>query len=137
MSLRVRIALISAAAVAIAIGIAAFVTFTATERELIAEVDASLHDRVERIQNADNPFELIAALAFDERAGRSPFDRGLRGFDAVFWQFVPSGGPAITDYPGSEGLPFGPAEQEVADGLTAMAIRTANVGDDNLRLLTA
>lgn len=136
MSLRVRIALLSAAAVAIAIGIAAFVTFTATERELIAEVDASLHDRIDRIQDADNPFELIAALAFDGRAGRSPFDRGLRGFDAVFWQFVPTGGPAITDYPGSDGLPFGPLEQDVADGQIPLAIRTANVGDDNLRLLT-
>lgn len=137
MSLRVRIALISAAAVAVAFAIAAVVTFTATERELVAEVDDSLRDRVERIRDADNPLELVAVLgAFDERLARSPFERGVRGFDAIFWQFVPAAGTAITDYPGAGGLPFGSAEVEVASGAVSVTIRTVDVGDDNLRVLT-
>lgn len=137
MSLRVRIALISAAAVAVAIAIAAVVTFNATERELIAEVDDSLRNKIEQITQADNPFELMALLGgFEERAGRSPFERGLSGFDAIFWQFVPDRGPAITDYPGDGGLPLGTAEQGVVDGAVAMTIRTVNVDDDNLRVLT-
>lgn len=137
MSLRVRIALLSAAAVAVAIAIAAVVTFNATERELIAEVDDSLRDRVEGITLADNPFELMALLGgFDDRIGRSPFERGVRGFDAIFWQFVPDRGPAITDYPGEGGLPFGSVEQSVADGSMATTIRTVSVDDDNLRVLT-
>jgi two-component system sensor histidine kinase MprB len=137
LSLRVRIALISAAAVAVAIAIAAVVTFNATERELIAEVDDSLRDRIEQIERAENPFELIALLGgFEERAGRTPFERGLRGFDAIFWQYVPDRGPAITDYPGEGGLPLGSAEQDVATGVSSMAIRTVNVGDDNLRVLS-
>jgi two-component system sensor histidine kinase MprB len=137
-SLRVRIALISAAAVAIAIAIAAMVTFNATQRELIAEVDSSLYDKIEQIEAVDSPFELAAVLgSLEERGSRGPFTRGTRGFDAIFWQFVIGQGvPAVTDYPADGGLPFGPEEQAVLDGKASFALRTVNVGDDNLRVLT-
>jgi two-component system sensor histidine kinase MprB len=139
LTLRLRIALVSAAAVAIAIAIAAWIAFSATERELIAEVDASLYDRVERIEQVDNLFELIAVLnPFESRIPSEPFSRGVRGFDAIFWQYVPGErSPAITDYPGEGGLPVGPAERAVINGDAAVAIRTVDVGDDNLRLLTS
>ena len=139
MTLRLRIALISAAAVAIAFAIAAWVTFRATERELIAEVDASLYDRVERIEQVENVFDLIAVLSpFDDPVPSGPFSRGVRGFDAIFWQYVPGDrAPAITDYPGEGGLPVGPRERAVIDGTATVAIRTVDVGDDNLRLLTS
>ncbi len=139
MSFRVRIALISAAAVAVAFAIAAWVTYSTTQRELIAEVDASLYERLEKIEEVNNPVDLFAVLGgFDSGLVRGPFERGVRGFDAIFWQFVPSqSGPAITDYPGEGGLPFGPAEQLVVDGDTATAIRTVDVGDDRLRVLTS
>lgn len=139
MSFRVRIALISAAAVAVAFTVAALITYRAAERELIAEVDISLRQRVEQIEQTSNPLELVALLgAFDERAARSPFERGVRGFDAIFWQFVPgTTGPAITDYPGEGGLPFGAQEQKVIDGDIRSIVRTIDVGDDNLRVLTS
>lgn len=138
MNLRVRIALISAAAVAVAIAIAALVTFSTTKRELLAEVDASLYDRVEQVDQADNLFELVAALSpFDERGGRSPFQRGERGFDAIFWQFFISDGGVITQYDLGGDLPIGPAEQAVISGEVVQAIRTVGRGDDNLRVLTA
>ena len=139
MSFRVRIALISAAAVAIAFAIAAWVTYSTAQRELIAEVDASLYERVEKIEEVTNPLDLFAVLGgFDSGLARGPFERGVRGFDAIFWQFVPaSSGPAITDYPGDGGLPFGPLEQTVVDGDAITVIRTVDVGDDRLRVLTS
>ncbi|MDJ0923700.1 MAG: HAMP domain-containing sensor histidine kinase [Acidimicrobiia bacterium] len=140
MSFRVRIALISATAVAVAFAVAAWITYGTAQRELIAEVDISLQERIEQIEQSTNPIELIAVLgAFDERLPRGPFERGVRGFDAIFWQFVPSGGAgtAITDFPGEGGLPFGPAEQAVLEGEAVIAVRTVNVGDDNLRLMTS
>lgn len=139
MSFRVRIALISAAAVAIAFTVAAWITYSATQRELIAEVDTSLRQRIEQIEQTTNPLELIAVLgAFDERVARGPFERGVRGFDAIFWQFVPRfSGPAITDFPGEGGLPYGPGEQQVIDGEITSIVRTVDVGDDNLRVLTS
>ncbi len=138
MNLRVRIALISAAAVAIAIAIAALVTFNATKRELIAEVDQSLYDRVEQVDEADNLFELLAALGpFDEGRARGPFERGARGFDAIYWRFFieADGGYAEYDFGGN--LPFGPEEESVLNGGVAHVVRTADEGDDNLRVLTA
>lgn len=138
MNLRVRIALISAAAVAVAIAIAALVTFSTTKRELIAEVDDSLYSRVQQVDEADNLFELVAALSpFDERGGRDPFQRGERGFDAIFWQFFISDGGVITQYDLGGDLPVGPAEQAVISGEVAQAIRTVSRGDDNLRVLTS
>jgi two-component system sensor histidine kinase MprB len=138
LNLRVRIALISAAAVAVAIAIAALVTFSTTKRELIAEVDDSLYSRVQQVDEADNLFELVAALSpFDERGGRDPFQRGERGFDAIFWQFFISDGGVITQYDLGGDLPVGPAEQAVISGEVAQAIRTVSRGDDNLRVLTS
>lgn len=139
MSFRVRIALISAAAVAVAFTVAAWITYGAAQRELIGEVDASLRQRIERIEQTTNPLELIAVLgAFDERAAPGPFGRGMSGFDAIFWQFVPNAsGPAITDFPGEGGLPFGAEEQMVIDGELISVVRTVDIGDDNLRVLTA
>ena len=124
MSFRVRIALISATAVAVAFAAAAWVTYGTAQRELIAEVDVSLQERIEQIEQSTNPIELIAVLgAFDERLPRGPFERGVRGFDAIFWQFVPSGaGRAITDFPGEGGMPFGPAEQAVLEGVGGFPI---------------
>lgn len=136
MSLRFRIALISASAVAVAITIAALVTFNATKHELIAEVDASLYERADRIEQVENVVDLASALSpFEDGLARGPFERGVRGFDAIFWQFV--GIEGLSVFPGFPGgLPVGPEEQAVIDGEVAVAIRTVNVGDDNLRMLT-
>ncbi len=134
MNLRVRIALISAGAVAVAIAVAALITFTATKRELIAEVDESLYDRVEQVDEAVNLLELVAALSpFDESRVRGPFDRGTRGFDAIYWRFFIDG--SVYDFAGK--LPFGPEEESVVGGEVAHVVRTFSDGEDNLRVLTA
>lgn len=138
MSLRLRIALISASAVAVAIAIGAVLTFNATRNELIAEVDASLHQRVEQIKEVDDLGDLIQVLnPFGERGARGgPFERGVRGFDAIFFRFVSGDGIVmVTDFPG--GLQISSAEQGVVDGTATAAMRTVRVGDDNLRLLTS
>ena len=138
MSLRVRIALISAAAVAIAIAIAALVTYNATERELIAEVDASLYLRVEQVDSAENPLELLAALSpFDGGRTRGPFERGESGFDAIFWQFFIRDGSGITQIDLGGDLPVGAEEESVINGDVTHVVRTVSNGDDNLRILTS
>jgi len=134
LSLRVRIALISAAAVAIAFAVAALVTYNTTRSELIAEVDQSLYDRVEQLERAGNLTELVAALSpFDERP-RSPFERGQRGFDAIYWRFFINDG-TLLDFGGN--LPLGPEEEKVIAGDLAYVVRTVAGGDDNLRVLTS
>lgn len=140
MSLRVRIAFLAAAAVAIAFAVGAVVTYNVTRHELTAEVDESLYRKVEQIKQVDDVRELFSVLASgdSDRGGDRDgiFGRGLRGFDAIFFQYVLRGeGAVLIQYPG--GLPIGPEEQAVVDGSTAGAVRTVDVGDDNLRVLTS
>ncbi|MCP4304062.1 MAG: HAMP domain-containing histidine kinase [bacterium] len=134
MSLRVRIAIISAGAVAIAIAIATLITFNATKSELLTEVDASLIEIVEGFDEVDDLRDLFTAFVSGERPDRNPFGRGARGFDAVYFQFLPREATTAIAFPVA--LPVGPAEQSVYDGSAALALRTVRVGDDNLRMLT-
>ncbi len=134
MSLRVRIALISAVAVAIAFAVAALATYHTTKSELIAEVDQSLYDRVESLERADNIIELFAALSPFDEGPRGPFERGQRGFDAIYWRFFMSDG-TLLDY--GRNLPLGPQEQRVLAGEEPFVVRTVAGGDDNLRVLTS
>ncbi|MDJ0664149.1 MAG: HAMP domain-containing sensor histidine kinase [Acidimicrobiia bacterium] len=134
MSLRVRIALISATAVAIAFAVAALVTFNATRSELIAEVDQSLNERVEKLERAGNIVELVAALSPFDDSSRSPFERGRRGFDAIYWRFFINDGSRI-EVGGN--LPLGPEEERVIAGEVPFVFRTVGDGDENLRMLTA
>jgi two-component system sensor histidine kinase MprB len=137
-SFRVRIALISAAAVAIAFAIATWVTYSTTQRELIAEVDASLYERVEAVERADGLFELISVLSpFDEPGLRGPFERGERGFDAIFWQFFVRDGGTIIKYDLGGNLPVGPLDEAVINGETASVVQTVSREGDNLRVLTS
>lgn len=135
LSLRVRIALISAAAVAVAFAVAALVTYNAAERELIAEIDQSLHNRVDQLERAGNIIEVVAALSpFDEGQSRGPFARGERGFDAIYWRFFINDGTLI-NY--GLDLPLGPEEQSVMAGEIASVARTVDNDDHNLRVLTS
>lgn len=138
MSFRVRIALISAAAVAVAFAIATWVTYSTTQRELIAEVDTSLYERVEAVERADGLFELISVLSpFDETRLRGPFERGERGFDAIFWQFFVQDGGTIIKYDLGGNLPVGPLDEAVINGETASVVQTVSREGDNLRMLTS
>jgi two-component system sensor histidine kinase MprB len=137
LSLRLRIALLAASAVAVAFAIGGVVTYNVTRHELTAEVDESLYHRIDQIVGVENTSELLSVLSsFGDGEGRGGvFERGMRGFDAIFFQYVPNGdGRVLTQYPG--GLPVGTEEQAVIEGTAKEALRTVDVGDDNLRLLT-
>jgi len=137
MSFRVRVAMISAVAVAIAIALAALVTYNATRRELLAEVDESLQIRLDTIGEAEDLLDLIGALRGDADRGYGPFGRAERGFDAIFYQYWPTGSPALVhNYTQEGGLPIGEAEQAVYDGTVSSIRRTVAVEGDNLRMLT-
>lgn len=137
MNFRARIALISAAAVAIAIALAALVTYTTAKHELIAEVDESLHQRLDAFQEIEDLNDLEAAFGLSN-SSNGPFSRADRGFDAIFFAFRPAGSAAlIHNYPQEGGLPIGDAEQAVYDGKVDSALRTVPVVGDNLRMYTA
>lgn len=136
MSFRARIALISAAAVAIAIALAALVTYNTTKRELMAEVDQSLYQRMAPFTEAQDLQGLEDAFRGLVESDHGLFSRGERGFDAIFFQYWPTdSAKAYTNYGG--GLPVSQVEQTVYDGSVAVAMRTVPVEDDNLRMLTA
>ncbi len=138
MNLRARIALISAAAVAVAIAIAAFVTFEATERELIAEVDESLFRRVEQVDRTGSLFQLVAALGpFDENRGRGPFERGSQGFDAIYWRFFFEEGGDLVEISYGWSSPLGAEELRVVAGEISSTLRTAVRENGNFRVLTS
>ena len=136
MSLRVRIALISAGAVAVAIAIAALITFNTTKSELLTEVDTSLQERVEQFSTISEFGDLFAAFSRFERPGdRGPFDRGSGGFDAIYFQFLSNQSATAIAYPLA--LPVGPQEQAVYDGVDAQVLRSVEVDGHNLRMITA
>jgi two-component system sensor histidine kinase MprB len=138
LNLRVRIALISAAAVAVAIAIAALVTFQATERELIAEVDESLFDRVEQVNRAGNLFQLVAALGpFEEGRTRGPFERGTQGFDAIYWRFFFEEGTELVEIGFGWDKPLDAEELRVVAGDVSSTLRTAGRDDGSFRVLTS
>lgn len=138
MSFRARIALISASAVAIAIALAALVTYNTTRRELMAEVDQSLNERMERFAQAEDLPGLQEAFHGLAESDHGLFSRGETGFDAIFFQYWPTDSPnALTNYLRDGGLPIGQTEQAVYDGEAIYALRTVPVEDDNLRMLTA
>lgn len=136
MSLRVRVALISASAVAIAIAIAAFVSYNAARRELIAEVDTTLYDRLEFIARVGGFEDLIGDLppVTTTPDDQSLFSRPLRGFDAIFFRAVRSDGTiAVTS---TLDWPIGAEAQAVIAGDSDASLRTVPVEGDNLRVLT-
>jgi two-component system sensor histidine kinase MprB len=137
MSFRARIALISATAVAIAIALAALITYTTTRHELLAEVDGSLQQRLDTLQEIEDLPALITALRSD--GDSEAFGHGTSGFDKIFYQFNPEGSTTLVHtYPVEGGLPIGAQEQAVYDGQVASVLRTVpGVTGDNLRMLTA
>lgn len=138
MNLRVRIALISAAAVAVAIAIAALITFEATERELIAEVDESLIERVEQVDRAGNLLQLVAALGpFEENRARGPFERGAQGFDAIYWRFFFEEGAELIEIGFGWDNPLNAEELRVVSGDIPSSLRTTGHDDGNFRVLTS
>jgi len=134
LNLRVRIALISAAAVAVAIAVSAVVTFTATRSELVAEVDESLFDRVEAVDSAESVVDLAVAVQNTSRPGGF-FGRGASGYDALYWRLFFSDGTVVAS-PNTD-LPLEKQEENVLAGELPHVVRTVEVGDQNLRVLTA
>lgn len=138
MSLRLRIALSAAVAVAMAIGLAGFVTFTLARSRLIAEVDESLAARAEIAVNLGDLGKILALrpqLA-PRRPPRSLFDRGARGFDAIFFQGLDAGGAVVFPPVRGAPLPVGEADLAVLAGDAPRALRTVDTRQGRLRMLT-
>jgi two-component system, OmpR family, sensor histidine kinase MprB len=125
MSLRYRLALVSAAGVAVALMLAALVCYVVVRSELRGQVDDSLKAQAARIAGGDPQALGDAGL---------PAPSPNAGGPTQYWQIVaPDGG--IVGALGGVNLPFDHAAWAVAHGQRANAFEDVHVAGSHLRLL--
>lgn len=128
MSLRWRWALTFAGIAALALGMAIPTALTLTERQLLAEVDSRLVERV----------TIIGRNPFDPRSFRGPpfGGRGMPGFefDALF-QLLDAGGEVLYSLD-DHLLPVSERDLALAQGGGAVEARTVQVGSGYYRMAT-
>ncbi len=125
MSLRHRLALLSAAGVAAALVVAAVVCYVVVRRELRSQVDDSLKAQAARIAGGD-----LRALGDEGIPVPSP----KAGGPAQYWQIVAADGQIV----GSSGgvmLPWDRSIQTVAQGRRSSLFADIHVDGSHLRLL--
>jgi two-component system, OmpR family, sensor histidine kinase MprB len=125
MSLRHRLALVSAAGVAAALVVAAAVCYVVVRGELRGQVDASLKAQAARIAGGD-----LLALGDEGIPAPSP----KAGGPAQYWQIVAADGQLV----GSSGgvrLPWDRSVQAVAQGRRSSLFADIHVDGSHLRLL--
>jgi len=127
--LRTRLALIAAVAVAVAVVLVSTAAYLGARRELRAEVDASLLERMELVRRAAADVRPALGREFPGRPFLGP-PGGRPTFDTLYYQLVPPQGPPLIP-PNQDALlpvfPVGP-EPELRDVL---------VDDVHLRLVAA
>lgn len=140
MTLRSRLALISAAAVALVIVLTVVVAQAVARNELLSEIDTSLHDRVAVLSRGAD-FGASRPAGGDGVPRRGGPDnllgRGDGAFDTLFVQVITKDGTALS-YPGQAfDLPVEEVDAVVArrDGRTV--IRTVEVDGSPMRMITA
>jgi two-component system, OmpR family, sensor histidine kinase MprB len=125
MSLRYRLALVSAAGVALALVLAGLVCYVVVRRELRGQVDDSLKAQAARIAGGD-----LQALGDAGLPAPSP----NAGGPAQYWQIVAADG-VIVGALGGVSLPFDHAVWAVAHGRRVSAVEDVHVDGSHLRLL--
>jgi two-component system, OmpR family, sensor histidine kinase MprB len=141
MTLRTRMALISAVAVAVVVVVVVVLAQTVARRELMREVDESLVDRVAAITRFPESVRLGELIGRDSGRSRrfgpeSIFGRGDTGFDALFFQFVDAGGDTIPAPDQPLALPVSALDTQIAAGIHPPVLRTVSVDDERLRMIT-
>ena len=143
MTLRTRLTLIVVAVVAVAVIGGTYAAYLTTSRELRAEVDDFLAERVARLATAP-PGALDDVLGpppedRDERdlGGNGPDGDGpLVGLDAVT-QVIDRDGQVVSAAEGQPPLPVSDRDREIAAGGGQPEIREVSVGDTDYRMITA
>ena len=125
MSLRYRLALVSAAGVALALVLAALVCYVVVRGELRGQVDDSLKAQAARIAGGD-----LQALGDEGMPAPSP----KAGGPAQYWQIVAADGDIVGALGGVR-LPFDDAARAVAQGRRVSVFEDIHVDGSHLRLL--
>ena len=125
MSLRHRLALVSAAGVAAALVVAAVVCYVVLRRELRVQVDDSLNAQAARIAGGD-----LRALGDEGVPAPSP----KAGGPAQYWQIVAADGQIVGSSIGVR-LPWDRSVQTVAQGRRSGLFADIHVDGSHLRLL--
>ena len=125
MSLRYRLALVSAAGVALALVLAALVCYVVVRGEMRGQVDDSLKAQAARIAGGD-----LQALGDAGMPAPSP----KAGGPAQYWQIVAGDGDIVGALGGVR-LPFDNAARAVAYGRHVSALEDIHVDGSHLRLL--
>ena len=125
MSLRHRLALVSAAGVAAALVVAAVVCYVVVRRELRVQVDDSLNAQAARIAGGD-----LRALGDEGVPAPSP----KAGGPAQYWQIVAADGQIVGSSIGVR-LPWDRSVQTVAQGRRSGLFADIHVDGSHLRLL--
>jgi len=131
-TIRRRIALVSTAAVAVTVVVVSIGAFIGAQRQIMGEIDQSLHARAEIIQNV--PIGVIPPGFNDVTTSRGGNVRPGRGdFDSTFYQVILSDGTTINA--GVEGIVLpAPTVDEV--DISEPTLRTVRVEDLSLRVVT-
>jgi two-component system, OmpR family, sensor histidine kinase MprB len=125
MSLRYRLALVSAAGVALALVLAGLVCYVVVRSELRGQVDDSLKAQAARIVGGD-----LQSLGDAGMPAPSP----NAGGPVQYWQLVTADGGVVGAL-GGVSLPFDHAAWEVAHGRIASVFEDIHVDGSHLRLL--
>jgi two-component system sensor histidine kinase MprB len=134
MSIRSRIALVSAAAVAVAVVVISIFTFVGARRQVLSPIDDSLLARADAVERL-RPEALFAVFGIERVDARG--DRivppGVGDFDASYYQVIFANGPVVNA--GAEDLEL---PQPTGDDLSRdePTLRSAWVDDVHLRIVT-
>ncbi len=137
MTLRTRIALISALAVACVVVGAVFAANAAIQRQLLAEIDQSLMERIAPAQRLPGGGWQGGAMAPFPDTGAGLLARRPSGFDALFVQFLDVDGQAYAPPGQPVALPVTDDDRAVAAGDAPGGVRTTGDGEGRLRIITA
>ena len=141
MTLRFRIATTAALAVAVALAAFSLIAYRGTRAELLEEVDASLVTRAKIITELPSQ----ATGSFGRGEGRrgafnplltDPFGRSASGFDALYFQLVTRAGAALVPQSQGFALPVDEVDLRIAAGDARSTIRSIELDDGTVRLIT-
>lgn len=132
MTIRRRIALVSAAAVAITVVLVSILAFVGARRQIMGSIDQSLYDRGKIIQSV--PIGVIppgfSDFAFSQGGNVRP---GRSDFDSTFYQVILPDGAVINA--GVEGIVLPAPDPDEVD-ISDPTLRTVQIDDLSLRVVT-
>ncbi|MDQ3782951.1 MAG: HAMP domain-containing histidine kinase [Actinomycetota bacterium] len=135
MTLRARLALVTAAVAAIVVVTGVVVARTVARGELLSGIDASLVDRAADLGRGT--LGLDGSRLQNEPGPEDPFGRGQRGFDALYLQAITADGETAAPSNQTVALPVSEEDLAVARGDRRRQVRSVDTDAGPMRLLTA